>query len=168
MFALLKLCLQAQSLTPQEDGSRGCIPGGFREIGLRTSAIQWAAFAGIGLRPMRGGGDSPMSEGEEALASGGQRETSWVRIFKGGKRSKADNREVDENAISAMLEERFAAKASKKYTRADAIAAELQGMGICYQDETHEWYTKIDKKVERVYVCTCACTYVRVHSCVKV
>ena len=50
----------------------------------------------------------------------------WKRINKGGWHTTADRRELDEDAISAMLEERTAAKAAKNYKEADSLARQLQ------------------------------------------
>jgi hypothetical protein len=66
----------------------------------------------------------------------------WVRILKGGLYTKADDRDVDVPAISAMLQRRIECKTRKDYGTADTIASQLQAMGICYLDRTLEWYTK--------------------------
>ena len=62
------------------------------------------------------------------LAQAGAR--VWVRIMRGGLFTKADDRVVDEPAVSAMLQRRTECKARKDFDAADKIASQLQGMGI--------------------------------------
>ena len=50
----------------------------------------------------------------------------WTRTDKGGAMAAAVDREVDEDAIEAMLTERSSAKSVKNYKLADKIAAKLQ------------------------------------------
>ena len=52
--------------------------------------------------------------------------SGWKRTNKGGWHTTADKRELDEDAISTMLEERTAAKAAKNYKLADTLARQLQ------------------------------------------
>lgn len=57
--------------------------------------------------------------------------------------------DVDEDKVTQMLNKRSAAKQQKDYATADAMAAELQGMNVCYVDEKREWYTSLDRKTVR-------------------
>jgi cysteinyl-tRNA synthetase len=50
--------------------------------------------------------------------------------MRGGLFTKADDRVVDEPAVSAMLQRRTECKARKDFDAADKIASQLQGMGI--------------------------------------
>lgn len=63
--------------------------------------------------------------------------------MRGGLFTKADGRVVDEPAVAALLQRRSACKARKDFGAADKIATQLQAMGICYLDQTYEWYTKV-------------------------
>jgi hypothetical protein len=79
---------------------------------------------------------------------------SWARIKEGGLNTAAGTRQVDEQAVVSQLTTRAAAKKKKNYKLADAIAAELQSVGICYLDDKHQWYTKalvggVDRKRKR-------------------
>jgi hypothetical protein len=65
----------------------------------------------------------------------------WLRVSKGGRWTTAVDRDVDETAILALLNERTAAKEAKDFTRADECAAELQRLDVCYVDGEAAWYT---------------------------
>ena len=62
--------------------------------------------------------------------------------MKGGWKSTATERAVDEDAIQTLLHTRLEAKKRKNYKEADKCAAKLQAQGIAYIDEKREWYTK--------------------------
>ena len=66
----------------------------------------------------------------------------WKRVMKGGWKSTATERAVDEDAIRTLLHTRVEAKKRKNYKEADECAAKLQAQGIAYIDEKREWYTK--------------------------
>lgn len=66
----------------------------------------------------------------------------WKRVMKGGWKSTATERAVDEDAIQTLLHTRLEAKKRKNYKEADKCAAKLQAQGIAYIDEKREWYTK--------------------------
>ena len=67
----------------------------------------------------------------------------WTRIHKSGYNSTYAPREVDEKVITQLLTERDAAKSKKNYSDADGCAAELVNMDICFNDDKHEWYTRV-------------------------
>jgi hypothetical protein len=55
---------------------------------------------------------------------------------------KVSDREVDAASIEILLDKRDEARKTKKYSIADSCAVELQSLGICYHDDSKQWYTK--------------------------
>ena len=68
---------------------------------------------------------------------------SWTQVHKAGCHSTYAAREVDESVVLQLLNERDAAKKTKDFTTADSNAAELNNMDICWNDDKHEWYTRV-------------------------
>ena len=68
---------------------------------------------------------------------------SWTRIHKSGWKSTYANREVDEKVVAQLLMERDNGKRIKDFVVADSAAAELVNMDICFNDNKHEWYTRV-------------------------
>ena len=69
--------------------------------------------------------------------------TAWVRVSKGGAHSTCDaTRVVDEVEVARLLADRSAFRAARDFTRADAAAAKLTEMDICYNDDAREWYPR--------------------------
>ena len=64
-------------------------------------------------------------------------------MHKAGCHSTYAAREVDESVVLQLLNERDAAKKTKDFTTADSNAAELNNMDICWNDDKHEWYTRV-------------------------
>ena len=88
-------------------------------------------------------GQTSASKGAPAPKNSGSGDSKpWSRIAKGGLNSHADWRDVDTDAVLALLTERAAAKAANDFGTADVRAAALRAMGVCYLDATREWYTR--------------------------
>jgi len=88
-------------------------------------------------------GQTSASKGAPAPKNSGSGDSKpWSRIAKGGLNSHADRRDVDTDAVLALLTERAAAKVAKDFVTADVRAAALRAMGVCYLDATREWYTR--------------------------
>ena len=56
---------------------------------------------------------------------------------------------VDDDAVNDSLRARTAAKKEKNYKVADQHAAELQEIGVCYDDTTFTWFIKIRSAEKR-------------------
>jgi len=66
----------------------------------------------------------------------------WSRSVDSMANPKVSDREVDAASIKVLLDKRDEARKTKKYSIADSCAAELQSLGICYHDDSKQWYTK--------------------------
>ena len=64
---------------------------------------------------------------------------SWTRVEKVGT---AVTREIDEDQVERLLQERSTAKAAKEWKKADEKAKLLQELDVCYVDEKLQWYTR--------------------------
>ena len=63
----------------------------------------------------------------------------WRRTFYVGR---AIDRKIDEVEVTKLLEARSSAKSRKDWAAADAAAAKLVEMDVCYLDDKREWYTR--------------------------
>ena len=63
----------------------------------------------------------------------------WRRTFYVGR---AVDRAIDEDEVTKLLDARTSAKSRKDWAAADAAAAKLCQMEVCYLDDKREWYTR--------------------------
>ncbi len=69
--------------------------------------------------------------------------TRWRRVSKGGAHSEFDpTRTVDAAEVAKLLAQRDRHRAEREYTLADAAAAKLVKLDICYNDDSREWYPR--------------------------
>ena len=67
----------------------------------------------------------------------GQRlQGEWKRVFLKG------NHTIDSGMVTTLLNTRADAKTRKDYAEADRAAAQLQSLGVCYDDSQCTWYTR--------------------------
>ena len=69
--------------------------------------------------------------------------TAWQRVSKGGAHSTCDAaRVVDEVEVVRLLVDRSAFRAARDFDKADAAAAKLTEIDICYNDDARQWYPR--------------------------
>jgi hypothetical protein len=72
-----------------------------------------------------------------AAAAAAQRlQGEWRRVFLKG------NHPIDSNMVTELLNARTAAKSRKDFAEADRAAAQLQSIGVCYDDSQFTWYNR--------------------------
>lgn len=77
-----------------------------------------------------------------AKKSSNKKAVVWTRSSSGGRWVNAVDRVIDESAVAKLLLQRDSSKTAKDYAAADHFASQLQAMGVCYVDESNEWYTR--------------------------
>lgn len=81
---------------------------------------------------------------------------TWVRILYDEGTHSTINREVDENLVQQLLQERWDAKMNKNFELADQNAAALRVMRIAYHDENKTWQTLPLSDVRKTDIITTA------------